>query len=127
VVDGFPVSDGFFVSTSPISPGGVPLERSPFNAHFRLGYDGSTLSSLDIVDAIGSYDFTGLTVFGFNLWAVSPDNVAMEIDFAQMTIEAAPANGSDDIVPASSPKSMILLVTLLLIGSGGLIVRRSLM
>jgi hypothetical protein len=86
LVDGFPVSDGFFVSTSPISPGGVPLEQEPFNANLELGYSGDTLSSLDILDAIGVYNFDGLTSFGFTLWVGSPDNVAMEIEFQQMTI-----------------------------------------
>ena len=46
---------------------------------------------IDILDAQGTYDFTGLTNFGFNLWAVFPDNVVMEINFEQMTIAAVPA------------------------------------
>ncbi|MHC5024412.1 MAG: hypothetical protein ACYTGG_10975 [Planctomycetota bacterium] len=91
VIDGFPVSDGFFVSSSTVSPGGVPLEQDPFNLNVSLGYTGDTLSSLDILDAVGTYDFDGLTSFGFNLWAIFPDNVAMEIDFQQMTITAIPA------------------------------------
>ncbi len=86
LVDGFPVSDGFFVSTSPISPGGVPLAQEPLNLNLDLGYTGDTLSSLDILDAAGVYDFDGLTRFGFNLWQVFPDNVRMDIDFQQMTI-----------------------------------------
>ena len=91
LVDGFPVSDGFFVSTSPFSPGGVPLEQEPFNLNLELGYVGSTLSSLDILDAVGTYDFDGLTRFGFNLWAFSPDNVAMDINFSQMEIVPEPS------------------------------------
>jgi hypothetical protein len=91
IIDGFPVSDGFFVSTSTVSPGGVPLEQTPFNANLSLGYTGDTLSSLDILDAVGTYDFDGLTNFGFNLWSVFPDNVVMDIDFQQMTITAIPA------------------------------------
>ena len=90
LVDGFPVADGFFVSTSPFSPGGVPLEQDPINLNLDLGYTGDTLGSLDILDAEGTYDFGGLTRFGFNLWAISPSNVGMEIDFAQMTITALP-------------------------------------
>ena len=89
VIDGFPVSDGFFVSSSPASPGGVALAQEPYQANHSLGYMGGTLSSLDILDALGTYDFTGLTVFGLNLWAIAPDNVVMEMDFAQMTIETA--------------------------------------
>jgi len=89
LIDGFPVSDGFFVSTSPLSPGGVPLEQEPYNLGFDLGYTGDTLASLDILDATGVYDFGGLTMFRFNLWAVFPDNVGIEMEFAQMTISAA--------------------------------------
>jgi hypothetical protein len=86
LVDGFPVSDGFFVSTSPVSPGGVPLAQSPIQANLDLGYVGTTLGSLDILAAIGSYGFTGLTRFSFNLWRISPDNVVMEIDFTDLSI-----------------------------------------
>ena len=94
IIDGFPVSDGFFVSTSTNSPGGVPLEQEPFNANLSLGYEGDTLESLDILDAIGVYGFDGLTSFGFNLWATFPENVAMEMDFEQMTITVIPAPAS---------------------------------
>ncbi|GEM_PF-1865886 len=86
LVDGFPVSDGFFVSTSPFSPGGVPLAQTPFNLNHSLGYVGSTLGSLDILSALGTYDFTGMTSFGLDLWSGFPDNVAMGIDFTQMTL-----------------------------------------
>ncbi len=88
LVDGFPVSDGFFVSTSPFSPGGVPLEQDPFNFNLDLGYVGETLMSLDILDALGVYSFEGMTRFAFNLWASFPDNVAMECDFEMMIIDA---------------------------------------
>jgi hypothetical protein len=91
LVDGFPVSDGFIVSTSPVSPGGVPLSQTPYQAALRLGYVGSTLSSLDILDAVGVYDFTGLTVFSYNLWASFPDNIVLDIEFSQMTISLVPA------------------------------------
>lgn len=90
VIDGFPVSDGFFVSSSTVSPGGVALEQTPFNANVRVGYVGTTLSSLDILDAVGSYDFTGLTSFEFTLWNAFPDNVRMEIEFSRLTITAIP-------------------------------------
>lgn len=105
VIDGFPVSDGFFVSTSTVSPGGVPLEQTPFQANFSVSYLGDTLDSLDILDAVGTYDFTGLTVFGFNLWSIFPDNVAMEMDYEQMTISIVPA-----------PATLALLLPLALIG-----------
>jgi hypothetical protein len=90
LVEGFPVSDGFFVSSSPSSPGGVPLAQTPVELNLLLGYTGDTLSSLDILDALGTYDFDGLTQFGFNLWSNFPDNVVMEMEFTQMTIIPEP-------------------------------------
>jgi hypothetical protein len=90
LVDGFPVSDGFFVSTSPVSPGGVPLAQTPVNANLDLGYAGTTLSSLNILDAVGDYEFAGLTRFSFTLWEVFPDNTRMEIDFAGLSIVPEP-------------------------------------
>jgi hypothetical protein len=91
LVEGFPVSDGFFVSTSATSPGGVPLEQEPLNFTLELGYVGETLTSLDILDALGTYEFDGLTRFSFGIWQIFPDNVVMGIDFAQMTIVPEPA------------------------------------
>ena len=90
LVDGFPVSDGFFVSTSTVSPGGVPLSQSPLQANLDLGYNGTTLSSLNILNAFGTYNFNGLTRFGFNLWQQFPDNVRLNMDFQQMTITPEP-------------------------------------
>ncbi len=86
LVEGFPVSDGFILSTSRTSPGGVPLEATPYNLGFDLGYEGATLGSLDIADAIGVYEFGGLTRFNFTIWSIFPDNVAMEINFVSMEI-----------------------------------------
>jgi len=90
LVDGFPVSDGFFVSTSPVSPGGVPISQTPLQANFSAGYVGSTLSSLNILDALGTYTFTGLTSFSYTLWQAFPDNAVMEIDFKELTITPEP-------------------------------------
>jgi hypothetical protein len=87
LVEGFPVSDGFFVATSPVSPGGVPLEQDPINFNFDLGYEGDTLETLDILDAIGVYGYEGLTRFSFNFWQGFPDNVVMECDFEVLVIE----------------------------------------
>lgn len=94
LIDGFPVSDGFFVSSSTVSPGGVALEQEPFNADLHVSYTGDTLSSLDILDAVGTYDFDGLTAFGYNLWAIFPDNVVLGMDFESLTISVVPAPGA---------------------------------
>ena len=92
LVDGFPISDGFFVSTSALSPGGVPLSQTPLQFNLDLGYVGSTLASLDILAAKGVYAATGLTRFSFNVWQVFPDNVRLDIDFHDLTIANAPVS-----------------------------------
>lgn len=94
LVDGFPASDGFFVSTSTVSPGGVPISQTPLQVNLDLGYSASTLSSLNILDAIGTYDFDGLTRFGYNIWQAFPDNVRLDMEFSSMTIAVIPAPSS---------------------------------
>jgi hypothetical protein len=106
LADGIPVSDGFWVSSSPDSPGGAQLEQEPYNVNLDLGYDGDTLSSLDILDAGGVYDFDGLTRFGFSVWQVSPDFPAMSIDYHQLRIQALP--------PVPVPATLWLLASSLL-------------
>lgn len=91
LVDGFPVSDGFFVSDSITSPGGVALDVGDYQFNLDIGYVGTTLGSLDITDAYGTYDFDGLTRFGMNIWRLFPDNVQMGIEFSSLTIVPAPA------------------------------------
>ncbi len=90
VIDGFPVSDGFFVSSSTVSPGGVALVQSDYQFNLDLGYVGTTLGSTDITDAYGTYEFDGLTRFSMNIWRLFPDNAVMEMDFASLTITPAP-------------------------------------
>jgi hypothetical protein len=92
--DGDPVADGFFVSDSPISIGGVALSQPPYREDFHNSYVGGTLSSVDILSAVGTYDFTGLTVYGYTLWQAFPDNVRMEIEFSHMTIAVVPGPAS---------------------------------
>jgi len=92
LVDGFPVSDGFFVSASATSPGGVPLTQDPVQFNLDLGYEGDTLTSLDIIDAKGVYAFDGLTRFGMGLWQIFPDNVVMGIEFEYLSIANEPVS-----------------------------------
>jgi hypothetical protein len=90
LADGMPVTDGFWVSSSPDSPGGAQLEQTPYNVNLDLGYEGDTLSSLDILDAGGVYGLDGLTRFDFSIWQISPDFPAMSIDYHQLRIQALP-------------------------------------
>lgn len=84
-----PAVDGFFISTNVENYGGLPLAPSGVFGHFidnfYVTYGGDLLPSLDILDAVGSYDFTGLTVFN---WTVDdgPFN-PMGLIFDHMTIE----------------------------------------
>lgn len=94
LVDGFPVSDGFFVSDSTTSPGGVALSQDDYQFNLDLGYVGDTLGSLDITDAYGAYEFGGLTRYSMTIWRVFPDNAVMEMDFAGLTIAPAPASAA---------------------------------
>jgi hypothetical protein len=69
VRDNDPAADGFFLSSDPEWPYVNPMLDVPgqldpyFGFHWEVGYTGDTLASLDILDAIGSYDYTGLTSY----------------------------------------------------------------
>ena len=64
-----PAADGFFVANNPEWPSVFPSLDAPaqidpyFNFHWEVGYNGDVLASRDILDALGTYDFTGLTSF----------------------------------------------------------------
>ena len=101
VRDNDPAVDGFFTSTSIDFPLGVPLEEDgvfgPFLNNYLVTYDGATLDSLDILDALGTYDFTGLTTFN---WTVDDGPFsALSIVFSQMVIELVVFDEDGDGVP----------------------------
>lgn len=89
--DNDPAVDGFFIANSVDFPIGVQLDQvgafGDFENQFSVGYTGSTLESLDVLDACGAYDFTGLQVFN---WTIDdgPFN-AMGLEFASMTIDCS--------------------------------------
>lgn len=64
-----PVSDGFMIANEQEWDYNLPKLDEPgsldpyFTFHWTVGYTEETFSSLDILDAIGSYDYTGLTNF----------------------------------------------------------------
>jgi hypothetical protein len=91
-----PAVDGFFLSAgtdfpSPVNvniPGLAPEHDLDFIATY-----GSTtvLSSLNILDAVGTYDLTGISVFG---WTVGRfGNAGAEYNYESMTISVVPAPG----------------------------------
>lgn len=70
-------------------------------SHYDIGYGEFALDSLDILDALGTYDYTGLTRFYFNL--VDCGFEAMGLLFEQMTISLVPVELPVDIKPGSCP------------------------
>jgi len=87
-----PAVDGFMVSSGTGFPDGVPLNQAGgfgnFENAFHVTYEGTRLSSLDVLGAVGDYNFTGLSVFN---WTIDDGPVnAMGILFSDMTISAVP-------------------------------------
>lgn len=108
--DNDPVADGFFISEGLDFPSDIPLAQAgafgDFGVRFNVSYEGDTLGSLDIADAAGEYDYTGLTVFGMGV-SDGPVEDVLGIDFTSMSIT---------VVPAPSGLAML--------GLGGLVVGR---
>ncbi len=107
IEDGAPVEDAFYFSTWDINwPGDLFLTETgilgQFANHFELGYTEDTLSSIDILDAAGTYDYTGLTRF----WYVLMDDwaEAAGLLFTQMTI--TPVTTATDDTSWSRVKSL---------------------
>lgn len=83
-----PAVDGFFISRNVDFPNGLPLNEvgrfGNFASNFLVTYDQGRLPSLDILDALGVYDFTGLQVFSFSVQDGPFD--AIGLIFEQMVI-----------------------------------------
>lgn len=93
--DNDPTVDGFLVSSSYDFPNGVPINQAHTNGvyyrdNFYVTYTGDTLPSLDILDALGTYDYTGLTVFNWTITRSGFD--FMGINFTQLTIVPEPSS-----------------------------------
>jgi len=91
-----PAVDGFFVATDVDFPVGVPLAQQglfgAFSNNFAVSYTGNTLASLNILDALGTYDFGGLQSFN---WTIDDGPfTAMQLNFESLTITAVPAPGA---------------------------------
>jgi hypothetical protein len=88
-----PAVDGFFLSLGTDFPSGLTLDVPAnvagtrfFESRFNVTYGGTRLSSLDILGALGTYDYTGLTVFGFAIDDLGNDPIG--INFVQLVISA---------------------------------------
>jgi len=83
-----PGVDGFFTSTNVNDPAGQALSQNgsfgALQSAFSVTYPASELPSLDILDALGTYDYTGLSVFN---WTVDDGPVTpMGMIFETLTI-----------------------------------------
>lgn len=90
-----PAVDGFFLSTNVDFPLGVPLDVAgqfgQFTSQFSVTYENDPLDSLDIIDAAGTYDFTGLSVFNFTVDDGPFQPIGMIFDHMTITVVPAPA------------------------------------
>jgi hypothetical protein len=99
--DSFWLSNYFFAE-----PGKVQLAQQPYLFDFQLGYDGATINSVNILDALGSYDADAADLSGFRVWdsyANNPANLLMNVEFEQMTITIGSADGTQIRVIHLSP------------------------
>jgi len=108
--DNDPAVDGFFFADNNVDfpfPG-LPLDEpgrfGPFASNFLVTYTGDTLISLDILDALGTYTFDGLTVFNYTVGDGPFD--AIGLIFEQMTITAVPEEVAVDVKPGSCPNPL---------------------
>ncbi len=85
-----PAADGVFISNQLEWDNVLPKLEVPggidpyLGFHWSVGYTGDTFTSLDIVDAVGSYDYTGLTSFYTAIADAWAD--AMGLEFVQTII-----------------------------------------
>jgi len=105
--DNDPAVDGFFTADNNVD---WPYPQLPlsewgrldiFRNSYEVGYDGDTLSSLDILDAVGSYDYDGLTNYYFTVIDGWFD--AIGLWWQTMTISRVPVDVAVDIKPGSCP------------------------
>jgi hypothetical protein len=92
--DNDPAVDGFFISLGTDLPAPLPLAFNP-NAgiNFLSTFQGgTTLSSLDILGAVGTYNLAQMSVFNWGI-SIGPGD-PMGMIFDQITIAVVPAPGS---------------------------------
>jgi len=91
-VDGFYLSNGGVDLPAPVQvtiPGLAPIHDLEFSAGYN---NGNVLQSLDILDAVGTYDLTGI---GSYLWGIGRfGNLGAEYDYTTMTIAVVPEPAS---------------------------------
>ncbi len=139
--DNDPAVDGFMLSTNIDFPLGVALNQAgafgPFINDFYVTYRGTTLASLDIFGALGSYDFTGLSVFNWTVddgpfqplgivfssmdIACEPNPAANYCTALTSSSGCVPSMGSSGSASLSSPGSFQVLAAQVETGQNGLL------
>lgn len=93
-----PAVDGFFLGTNIDGfPNGIATAQAGgiadnFDALFSVTYEGSRLDSLDILGAVGTYDFSGLSVFNWGLEDGPVQPVGFIFDEWSISVVPAPAS-----------------------------------
>jgi len=97
--DNDPAVDGFLLASHPDvgAPDGVWIDEPAildptFHSIFSATYDGSRLPSLDILDAVGTYTFDGLSSFNWGLEDAGIQPTGFIFD--HFTIAVVPAPGA---------------------------------
>jgi hypothetical protein len=108
-----PAVDGFFLATNVDFPVGIPLDVNgsfgALKAYTTVTYGGALLSSLDVAGAVGTYDYTGLSVFGFTLQDGPFDPVGLVFDKLEITPYTPPNCGYSTYgAGASSVNTLVL-------------------
>jgi len=83
-----PSVDGFLVSNGVDFVNPVPTIYTSANFSFVSSFSGTLLHSLNILDAVGSYDTTGLSLLEYDL--EFGESVGIDINYSNMTIAAVP-------------------------------------
>jgi Dockerin type I domain len=95
-----PAVDGFVLSTGLSLPAPLPLNVQgafgPFGAGFYVTYTGNTLPSLNILDALGTYEYAGLTVFYWTIQDGPVEPVGMIFESITLSV-AADLNGDGTV------------------------------
>lgn len=95
-----PAADGFFIANDIDWDYNLPKLNVPggidpwFTLHWTVGYTGDTFSSLDILDCLGSYDYTGLTSFYTVVADAWADAMGLEFIQTNITTESVATESS---------------------------------
>ncbi|GMV24740.1 MAG: hypothetical protein AMXMBFR58_07710 [Phycisphaerae bacterium] len=94
--DNDPAVDGFFLSNGTAWDWPVSMDEpgffGPLGSHFKVTYEGDTLSSLNVEDAAGHYEYDGLTSYYFSVDDGGMDPMWIGFESLDITVIPAPAS-----------------------------------